>query len=251
MQPGEAFPDDQAYIDVTDVFIESIQHLTEQQQVDVLAEVVNLCAAPGGAHTLSNKDGQRLAGFNTVDVLNKTYRVVFSSSTQEVEGRQVGQVRALVCGRRRDNAVYDMAESFRASGRFSEEEMQEIWVAIAFLDVVAEDLGMDGWDYAPEPAPDGMVKAAVAAGVLDEATTRTLSIRELQAAMIHAWGDAGPDPALALAAAAQEARSGVDGPDLSRIFAARDLPRCGAVMARTKKRCIRKVGHPGPHRSSV
>lgn len=250
MQPGDTFPDDQCYIEVTDAFLESIADLTQAQQVDVLAEIVNLCQAPGGNHTLSNRGRQKLAGFNTVDVLAKEYRAVFSSNVEVVEGRQVGHVRVLICGPRRNDAVYDIAEALRASGRFSDDEMQEIWEALAFLDVVAEDAGMDGWDYQPDVAPDGMVKAAVAAGVLDQAVAENLSIDELTAAMAEGWSATGPDKDLALAAAARRARGALGGLDLTRIFLGRKAERCGAVMKRTKQKCIRRAGHPGPHRAT-
>ncbi len=250
MRPGESFPDDQAYIEITDAFLESLAGLTEAQRVDVLAEVVNLCRTPGGNHTLSNRGSQRLAGFNTVDVLAKEYRVVFSSTVEVVEGRHVGHVRVLVCGPRRGDAAYDIAESLRASGRFSDDEMQEIWEALAFLDVVAEDVGMDGWDYRPEPAPEGMVKAAVAAGLIDQDVAENLSVDELQAAMEEGWGSTGPDQGRALAAAARRARGAIEGLDFTRIFKGRRTERCGAVMKRTRQKCIRRAGHPGPHRAS-
>jgi len=250
VRPGEVFPHDQAYIEFTDAFIESIIDLTQRQKVEVLAEIVALCDGPAGSHTLSNRGAQRLAGFNTVDVLGKAYRVVFVSVVEHVGGQEVGHIRVLVCGPRRNDAVYDTAEALRRSGRFSAEEMQEIWEALAFLEVVSEEVGMDGWDFKPNPAPLGMVRAAVAAGVLDQETAEVLSQDELAAAMAHGWTDSAPDPAKARAAAMERARGGVLGADLTRILGQRKSARCGAVMQRTGQPCIRRQGHPGAHRAT-
>ena len=249
MQQGASFPNGQAYIDLTDAFVESIADLHPDQQVEILAEVVALCGNPAGNHTLSNRDNQRLAGFNTIDVLSKQYRVVFTSANEEIDGQKVGQIRVLVAGPRRADAVYDTAEALRRSGRFTDEEMQEVWEALALLDVVAEDVGLDGWDYRPEPAPEGLIRAAVASGVLEEEVARNLSKDEVNAAMAEGWGADGPDPGKALNAAVQRARAGIAALDLTRLFLARKEPRCGTVMKRTKQECIRRQGHPGAHRA--
>ena len=250
MHPGEGFPHDQAYIEFTDAFVESIIDLSEKQKVEVLAEILALCSSPAGSHTLSNRGAHRLAGFNTVDVLATTHRVVFTSTVERLSGQDVGHIRVLVCGPRRNDAVYDTAEMLRRSGRFTPDEMQEIWEALAFLEVVSEDVGMDGWDFRPTPAPAGMVRAAVAAGVLDRETAEVLSQDELAAAMAHGWSESGPDPDKARAAAIERARGGVLGADLTRVFARRTSPRCGAVMKRTGQACIRRQDHPGPHRAT-
>lgn len=252
MQPGEKFPGDQAFVSFNDAFIESLEDLAEQQRVDVLAEVVRLCENPSGSHPLSNRTGQKLAGWNTVDVLEKQFRVVFASTVEEVDGKAAGFLEVLVVGPRRADAVYDMADALRRSGRLTDAEMTEVWQALALLDTVAEDVGLDGWDYRPEPAPAGLVKAAVAAGVLDELTAASLSKDEINAAMESGWGQDGQaDPVGALSAAMRRARAGVEALDLTRIVKNRRQPRCDAVMKRTRKRCIRREGHPGAHRASV
>ena len=250
MQPGEQFPDDQAFVSLHEEFLESLTDLTEQQRVDVLAEVVNLCKNPAGNHTLSNKGGQRLAGWNTVDVLQKQFRIVFSSRVDNGPAGPVGVLEALVIGPRRENAVYDAAEALRKSGRLTEDEATELWQALALLDVVAEDVGLDGWDFLPDPAPVGMQRTAVAAGVLDEESAAVLSKDELEAAIESGWGaDGRPDKESALLAAMRRARSGVTSIDLGKFLTIRRKPRCPAITARTKQPCIRREGHEGPHRA--
>jgi hypothetical protein len=253
VQPGEKFSDDQAFLLFNDAFIESLEDLAPQQRIDVLAEVVTLCANPGGNHTLSNRPGQKLAGWNTLDVLQEEYRVVFASRIEEVDGQPVGHIEVLVLGPRKADAVYDMAEALRNTGRLSEDELTEVWEALALLDTVAEDVGLDGWDYRPEPAPIGLIRSVVAAGVLDEETASAMTKDEIHAAMEHGWDEetGALDPTGALAAALQRARAGVEALNLTRILGSRKKPRCGAVMKRTLKRCIRRKDHPGPHRATV
>lgn len=251
MQAGQQFPDDQAFIYFNDAFVESLEDLTPQQRIDVVAEVLTLCENPVGNHMLSNRPGQNLAGWNTLDVLQKEYRVVFASLIEEVNGQPVGYVEVLVLGPRKADAVYDMAEALRRTGRLTEDELTEVWEALALLDTVAEDVGLDGWDYRPEPAPSGLIKAAVASGVLDQSTASALTKDEINAAMEHGWDDTGAlDPVGALAAALRRARNGVEPLNLTRIVANRGKPRCDAIMKRTLKRCIRRVDHPGPHRAT-
>lgn len=252
MPPGETFPDDQAYLFFNDAFVESVEHLTVTERETLLADVVALCRNPGGSHTLSTTRGQTLAGWNTVDVLQREYRVVFASRIETVGGEQVGMIEVLVAGPRRASAAYDMAEALRRSGRIGEEQMSEVWEALSLLDAVAEDIGLEGWDYRPEPAPPGMAKAAVAAGILDPETAGALSKDELEAAMESGWDDHGnPDPVSALGAAMRRARTGVESLDLTRIMSERKEPRCGVVLPRSQKTCVRRHGHPGPHRSSA
>lgn len=130
--------------------------------------------------------------------------------------------------------------------------MVEVWQALALLDTVAEQVGLDGWDYRPESAPAGMVKAAAAAGILDAATASALSKDELDSAMVHGWDDRGnPDPLAALAAAMMRARAGVDPLNLTRIMEGRKEPRCQVVLPRTGQSCVRRQGHPGAHRATV
>lgn len=252
MRSGDTFPDDQAYIFFNDAFVEAVEDLTVAQREELLADVVALCRNPAGTRPLSGRNGQNLAGWNTLDVLQRKYRVVFVSRVEVVEDHPVGMIEVLVAGPRRADAAYDMADALRRSGRISDEQMTVVWEALTLLDTIAEQVGLDGWDYRPEPAPAGMIKAAVAAGILDEATANVLSKDELEAAMNSGWDDEGhPNPTAALAAAMQRARTGIDPLNLTRIMQRRYDPRCDAVLPRTQKRCIRRQGHPGAHRSTV
>ncbi|HUX70331.1 MAG TPA: hypothetical protein VMV41_07465 [Cellulomonadaceae bacterium] len=247
MRRGEQFPDEQAEIVFNDVFLEYLEDLLPEQREDVLVEVVRLCRNPAGNHPLSNRGGaDRLAGWNTVDVLDKEHRVVFGSHI--VDG--VGLVEVLCAGPRRGNAVYDLAVALSRTGRLSKDEVTEIWQALVLMDVVAETVDLDGWDYRPPPAPDGMVKAAVTSGLLDEPTARVLSIDELTAAMAQGWDEGRPDPAAALAAALHRARAGVDVGDATRILHGRRLDRCAVILPRAGTACVRRAGHGGPHRAT-
>ena len=135
------------------------------------------------------------------------------------------------------------------SGALTAEEVTQLWDALSLVEVIAEDVGLDGWDYRPPPAPDGMVKAAVASGLLDAETAALLSKDELEAAMDKGWGDDGKvDSARALRAALERARGRVDYPRPAPIHN-RAKDRCGSLMPRAGTRCIRINGHPGPHRS--
>lgn len=250
MRPGDHFPGDQAFIDLTDAFLESINLLTSDQREQVLAEVVALCANPGGLHPLSNTSGQKLAGLSTVEVLGRQWRVVFRGTLRSTEAGPVGQIEVLVAGPRRGAAVYDAAEALRRSGRLTDDEMQEIWEALALLEVVAEDVGLDGWDYRPPPAPEGVRKAAVAAGVVEPELAEHLSLDELNAAMSAGWGPDGPDQASALEAVLLRARAGIEVLNVTEIFTRRGDARCGAIMKRTRQACIRRLGHPGAHRAT-
>jgi len=244
---GGRFPRDQAEIVFSEPFVEYLDGLSLRDREGVLAEVVALCGNPAGSHTLSNRSStDRLAGWNTVDVLGGEHRVVFASRV--VDG--VGLIEVLCAGPRRGPAVYDLASSLAASGLLSDEEIYEIWEALILVEVVAEAAGLDGWDYRPPAASQGMVRSAVAAGVLDEQTARLLASDELRAALEHGWNESGPDPTAGLKAALQRARAGVDPGDLTRILTARAADRCDEVLPRTGERCIRVVGHPGAHRGN-
>jgi hypothetical protein len=243
---GDRFPGNQAQIVFSEPFIEYLEaHLTAQQREAVLVEVVALCANPAGSHPLSNRGStDRLAGWNTIDVLDKEHRVVFASRV--LDG--VGLVEVLCAGPRRASAAYDLANNLIATGALTDDEVVEIWQALTLLDIVAEKVGLDGWDYRPPAAPDGLVRAAVASGVLDEVTARLLSSDEITAAMTEGWTDSGPDRAAALKAALLRARAGVDPGDITKVLTARSTNRCDAVLPRTGDRCVRKVSHPGAHR---
>lgn len=246
MRPGETFPGDQAEIVFNDVFVEYLDQLTDDEAESVLIDVVALCHNPAGTHPLSNRGNDRLAGWNTLDVLKKQHRVVFSSRV--VAG--TGTVEVLCAGPRRAEAVYDLANALVRTGRLEPAEVTEIWQVLTLLDVLAEEVGLDGWDYLPPAGPAGMVRAAVAAGLLDEATAQLLAKDELEAAMEHGWGPDGADPVAALRAALRRARAGVDPGDLTGVMRHRGQDRCGAVMPRTGRHCTRRAGHPGVHRST-
>lgn len=247
MRRGDRFPDDQAEVVFNDAFLEYLERLPAHEREDVLVEVVRLCGHPSGTHPLSNRGGaDRLAGWNTVDVLRKEHRVVFGSRLE----RGVGVIEVLCAGPRRGAAVYDLASALTATGRLTEDEVTEIWLALSLMDIVAEAVDLDGWDYRPPPAPAGMIRAAVAAGLLDEATAEVLSLDEITAAMEGGWSAEGPNPAAAVAAALRRARSGVDG-DVTRILAGRKAERCGVLLPRAGRACIRRRGHPGPHRATA
>ena len=241
MRRGGRLPADQAEIAFSDILLEQLEAISEADQVAVLAEIVALCAAPAGKHPLRAP----LAGWNTLDVLAGERRVVYRASV--VAG--VGLVEAVCLGLRRDSEVYDMATALVGSGRMSDEQVTQLWIALALLDVVAEAAGLDGWDYRPSPAPEGLQRAAIAAGLLSSDTASMLSVDEIQAAMTTGWDDTGqPDPARALAAALARTRGRVDPP--ANLIETRRLDRCEALMPRAHTRCVRRANHPGPHRAT-
>jgi hypothetical protein len=163
VRSGYHLPGDQAEIVFNDVFVEYLETLTQTQRESVLVDVVALCTKPISTHPLSNRThNDQLAGWNTVEVLGREHRVVFGSRIEN----GVGVIEVLCGGPRRGEAVYDMANLLIATGRLTAEEATQIWEAIELLDLVAENVGLDGWDYRPPGAPPGMIKAAVAAGLL-------------------------------------------------------------------------------------
>lgn len=247
MRSGERLPNDQAEVVFNDVFVEYLEALHPAHRESVIVDIVSLCTNPVGTHPLSNRGpADRLAGWNTVEVLDRHHRVVFGSRVEH----GVGVIEVLCGGPRRGDAVYDMANLLIATGRLTADEVAEIWGALNLLDVVAEDVGLDGWDYRPPDAPPGMVRAAVSAGLLPFDIAINLSQPELEAAMEGGWTAGGPDVDAALAAATARARLGIDVVDVTRVLAGRAAARCDALLPRAGVRCIRKDGHPGPHRST-
>ena len=246
MKPGGKLPDDQAEIVFSDWFADQLEHLPETERVNILGQVVDLCEDPGGTHTLSARGRDRvLVGWNTLEVSERERRVVYHV---DVAGASIF---VLCLGPRRGSEVYDMATALADSGALTEAETTQLWDALSLFDVLAEDLGLDGWDYAPSPAPEGMRRAAVAAGVLEEALATLLSRDELQAAMEHGWAQNGPDPAAALHAALQRARGNANFDSAEWVVRRRAEGRCGALMPRAGVACIRRTGHPGPHRATA
>lgn len=244
MRRGERFPDDQAEVVFSDALVTQLGALTEDERTDVLGDVVRLCAEPSGKHPLATP----LAGWNTLEVLGGHKRVVYKAT---VVGA-TGLIEALCLGPRSANEVHDMAVGLVDAGLLDPDEITDLWDALAVLDVVAEHVGLDGWDYRPAPPPAGMIRAAVAAGLLTEQVAALLSKAELEAAMADGWGPDGPDPHAAIVAALEIARSRDRLPrtlDVEQVVLARTAARCGAHMPRAGTRCIRRAHHPGPHRA--
>lgn len=249
MRAGEHFPDDQAEIVVSDQVIDWIDSNVEaDQQLRVLADIVELCRAPWGKHVLSNRGQQKLAGFNTAESVDRTYRIVFRST---ITADGVGLIEVVVVGHRRNGAVYDAASALVSSGVLTAAEVQQIWEMLELLETLHADLtGLEQWDYIPEPAPAGIQKAVVASGLLDEQVAGLLTADEIAAAMAHGWDPSTgePDPDRALQAALERLGTSAT-PD--RLLALRKGPRCGALMKIAGTPCIRPRGHAGAHRASL
>lgn len=242
MRRGERFPGNQAEVRFFDSFIEQLSALTAPEQIEVAAQVVGLCNEPSGKHPLRSP----LVGWNTLDVLQGTRRVVYRAAI--IDG--CGVIEALCVGRRSNNEVYDVAHALIDAGLLTPEEATALWDALAILNIVEEDVGLDGWDFAPAPAPAGMVRAAVAAGLLEEQVAMVLSQPELEAAMEKGWTTDGPDPQAALVAALERARMRARRlVDPQSVFLGRLDPRCLVLLPRAGARCIRRRDHPGPHRA--
>lgn len=248
MRSGQKLPPDQAELILSDVFVEWLEERSTEERVEILVEVEGLCRNPVGKHPLSSRGSDDdLSGWNTLDVLAGEFRVVFRSRIQN----GVGLIEVLCAGPRKKDAVYDMARALVGTGLLDEDEVTEIWQALTLLDVLAEQLELDGWDFLPEKGPDGLIKAAVATGLLTEELANLLSKDELTAALEAGWAEGAPSPEQALRAALRRARAGVDPGNITRIMTARAEDRCGATLPRKKVACIRKRGHPGPHRSTA
>lgn len=225
----------------SDTIVEQLEQLAEDERIEVLAEIVRLCEDPGGRHAFSAP----LSGWNTLDVFGAEHRVVYKATSPG----GVSLLEVLCIGPRRGSEVYDMALGITETGLLSDEEVSQLWDGLGVLDVVTEDVGLEGWDYRPEPAPEGMRLAAISSGLLDRQTADLLAKDELEAAMVLGWGAHGPDPEKALHAALERARGSADF-SARKILEVRRENRCGAVMPRAKATCVRRVGHPGPHRSA-
>lgn len=249
MRGSERLPDDQAEIVFSESFLLYLDDLTPNERESVLAEVVALCDNPIGKHPLSNRSAtERLAGLNTVEVLGKKHRVVFGARAEQ----GVGLIEVICAGPRTGNAVYDVANALVRSGRLTEEEATQLWDALALLEVVAEVVGIDGWDYRPRPAEAHLVRALVQLGLLPEDLAATVSRAEAEAAMRDGCDEAGqPDTYAALAAVMRAARTRSDYGDATDVLRRRTEERCGADMPRARATCIRRHGHPGPHRATA
>ncbi|MEX2621620.1 MAG: hypothetical protein WD250_15495 [Egibacteraceae bacterium] len=227
----------------SDVCVEQIAGLHPDEQVSVLSAAVRLYEDPAGKHPLSSP----LQGWNTEDVLAGEKRIIYRAG--DVNG--VGLIDVLCLGPRSANKVYDMAAALVASGLLTDDEVTFLWEALTILDILAEDVGLDGWDFRPEPAPEGMRLAAVRSGLLTEEQASLLSRDEIEAAMTAGWAAGAPDPRAALIAALERARDRTQAPaDTDAVLSGRAHGRCGVVLPRAGAACIRKHGHPGPHRAS-
>jgi len=248
---GEHFPRDQAELVWHDAALDYLAELTTAERLDVFAEVETLFAKPWGKHPLSYRSAKdQLASLNTLSVLKGEHRVVFRASTVSVGDVATGVVDILCAGPRKGDVVYDVANALIRSGALTSDEVNQCWDVLALFDVLPEQVGADGWDFRPEPATEGQIKQAVAAGTLDEDIARMLSQNELLAAADGAWtAPSPPDQGAALEAALHAARSGVHFDSANDIVLGRREPRCGAWMPRAHAPCIRKHGHRGAHRS--
>lgn len=248
MRGNERLPDDHAEIVFSESFLLYPDDLTPDERETVIAEVVALCDKPIGKHPLSNRSAtDRLAGLNTMEVLGRKHRVVFAARVEQ----GAGLIEVTCAGPRTGNAVYDVANALVRSGQLTEEEATQLWDALALLDVVAEGVGIDGWDYRPRPAEAHLVRALVQLGLLTEDLAGVVSRAEAEAAMQDGYDESGqPDTYAALAAVMRAARTRSDYEDATDILRRRSEGRCGAEMPRARATCIRRVGHPGPHRAT-
>jgi hypothetical protein len=240
---GSRFPENQAEILFSDVFVEQLAELVIDERHDVLSEVIRLCDNPAGKHPLS----RALRGWNTFEVLCIHKRVIYRATIRD----SVGLIEVLCIGPRSDQEVYDFALALVETGLLTDEEATQLWDALALLEVVTESVGLDGWDFRPTPAPDGLIKTVVAAGLLEEKMAKLLSQDEILAAMNASWSETGlPNMDGALQAALRRARFSASYPGREILFA-RGEPQCDVLMPRAKVPCIRKLGHPGPHRAKA
>ncbi|NLU84724.1 hypothetical protein HCA44_18290 [Rhodococcus sp. HNM0569] len=249
MRGSERLPDDQAEIAFSEPFLMYLDELTADDRESVVTEVVALRDNPVLKHPLSNKSAtDRLAGLNTVEVLNKRHRIVYATGTE----RGVGLIEVICAGPRTGNAVYDVANALVRSGQLTVEEATRVWDALALLEILAEAAGLDGWDYRPPPADAHLVRALVQLGLLPEQLASVVSRAEADAAVRDGYDESGrPDPSAALAAVLRAARSRSDYGDATDVLERRTRDRCGAEMPRARATCIRRIGHPGPHRAST
>jgi len=243
LQPGERLPEDQAEVTFTEESIEWLNsNVNASEREEVFDTIVSLFESPAGKHRLSNKGGTNLVGFNTVEACHRTYRIIYRAKV--VNG--VGVIEVITVGLRRDGEVYAEAHDLVQSGKLTDAERTQIWDALNILQDTKDRLGLEEWDYFEEPAPTGLVKGAVAAGILDEDVARQLTQSELMAAMEAAWKSGELDTDAALAAAMKRVATSAT-PD--RVFTSRRKPRCDAIMPHAQARCIRAKGHKGAHRA--
>lgn len=209
---------------------------------EVFDAITGLFTSPEGKHRLSNRATTNLVGFNTVEACQRVYRIIYRARASE----GVGLIEIITVGVRRDDEVYAEANDLVQSGKLTSAEQTQIWDVLTFLAESRERLGLEEWDYFDDPAPTGMVKAAVAGGILSEEVARLLTQRELTAAMTAAWASGELDTNAALEAAVRLVASSAT-PE--RVLQSRRANRCGAHMPLAKAPCIRAAGHAGAHRA--
>lgn len=243
MPPVDSFPDEQAEVVFTEESIDwLIENVTAFQREEVFDTIVGLFRAPQGKHPLSNQSSTNLVGFNTVEAAQREFRIIYRATVTN----GVGLIEIITIGQRRDDEVYSAADALVRSGKLTEAEQTQIWDAMTLVEETRARIGLEGWDYTEEPAPEGLVKAAGAAGI-DEDFAKLLSKDELVVAMAAAWESGKLDPDAGMAAALQRIATSTS-PD--RILAFRRKDRCGAMMPKLGKPCIRAKGHAGAHRGS-
>lgn len=240
MRPGEHFPDDQAEVVFSD---QAIDWLATQPDIDadaVIDDIVDLCRTPWGKHQLSNRTPtDRLAGLNTAETLTREYRIIIRS--RNIDG--VGLIEVICIGPRTGNRVYDLANMLLTSGKLTDGEQTDIWDLLTLLGTTSEHPGLEGWDTIPEPAPAGLVKAAVATGLIPEPLAAQLSRNELIELLHASFDPTTGTPDL------ERGLSVVFGKHADQALDARQYGRCGVQMIRAQLPCVRRAGHPGPHRS--
>ena len=242
MPPIDELPQQQAEVVFTEESIDwLIENVVAPQRENVMDTIVSLFAAPQGKYPLSNQNKTNLVGFNTVEAAQREFRIIYRVSVRE----GVGLIEVITIGHRRDDEVYVYAHDLIQSGKLSEAEQTQIWDALTLIDDTKARVGLEDWDYKEEPAPERLIKSAVAAGALDEDFARILSKDEIVVAMSAAWVNGEVNHEAAIAAALGRIATSTR-PD--RILASRREPRCGAIMPKLKTPCIRVKGHAGAHR---
>lgn len=242
MAPIDELPQRQAEVVFTEESIDwLIENVVASQRENVMDTIVSLFAAPQGKHPLSNQNKTNLVGFNTIEAAQRQFRIIYRVSVRS----GVGLIEVITIGHRRDDEVYVDAHDLIQSGKLSEAEQTQIWDALTLIEDTKARVGLENWDYMEEPAPEGLIKSAVASGVLDEDFARILSKDEIVAAMSAAWENGEANHEAAIAAALGRIATSTR-PE--RIFESRREPRCGAIMPKLKIPCIRVKGHAGAHR---
>jgi hypothetical protein len=102
----------------------------------------------------------------------------------------------------------------------------------------------------PRTAEAHLVRALVQLGLLPEDLAGVVSRAEAEAAMRDGDETGQPDTYAALTAVMRAARARSDYGDATDVRRRRSEERCGAEMSRARTMCVRRIGHPGPHRAT-